>query len=71
MDPEGLIQISMMEVHGCSGFRIHVPPIAVVHANQTSGFIGVDAIVQCGEEVLMNLSGKEVCETTPRLWAMD
>ena len=58
MDPEGLVQIGMTEVHGCSGFRIHVPPIAVVHANQASGFIGVDAVVQCGEEGLMEFERK-------------
>ena len=58
MDPEGLIQIGMMEVHGCSRFRILVPPIAVVHANEASRFIRVDAIVQCGEEVLMEFEWK-------------
>ena len=42
MDPEGLIQIGMTEVHGCSRFRILVPPITVVHANEASGFIRVE-----------------------------
>ena len=59
MDPEGLFQIGMMEVHGCSGFRILVPPIAVVHANKASRFIRVDAIFQCSEEVLMEFEWKE------------
>ena len=58
MDPEGLVQIGMTKVHGCSGFRVLVPPIAVVHANKASGFIRVDAIVQCSKEVLMEFEWK-------------
>ena len=58
MDPEGLVQIGMTEVYGCSGFRILVPPITVVHTNKASRFIVVDTIVQCSKEVPMEFEWK-------------